>query len=236
MQRRTLLATVGTVLGSTGCLSTDDPPANTPSGDDTVTSTDEPTVTTDERTPGVDVPDATDVFDGFECPSFDDAADQSVCYHTATDEAVVLTAEPEVFDPYGGDDNVETLSFGLYNRSAWTFGVNPYDWSLHRFEGDGEWTKVAPDGPIREPLYLLDPGETYRWKIPSHSGPTPNDDNVRYLDVSLSPGVYAFSVTGSYQIVDDSTAAPEGRTELVALTRVETAIPVDGSDQTTAQG
>lgn len=235
MQRRSLLATVGAVLGSAGCLSTDDPPADTPSGDDAVTSTDEPTATTDERTPSDDVPDATDVFDGFDCPSFDDGADRTVCYHTATDEDVVLTAEPEVFDPYGGDDDVETLSFVLYNRSEWTVGFNPYDWSLHRFEGDGEWTRVGPDGPIPEPLYLCEPSETYRWEIPSASGPTPNDD-ARRLNLSLSPGVYAFSVTGGYQIVDDSTDAPEGRTEFVALARVETAIPVGGSEQTTAQG
>ncbi|MBX0323841.1 hypothetical protein EGH21_12450 [Halomicroarcula sp. F13] len=234
MQRRALLATVGAALGSAGCLSTGDPPADASTGDDAVTSTDDP-ATTDERTPSADVPDATDVFDGFDCPSFDDGADRTVCYHTATDDAVVLTAEPEVFDPYGGDDDVETLSFVLYNRSEWTVGFNPYDWSLHRFEGEGEWTKVGPDGPVPEPLSLVESGETYRWAVPSASGPSPSDD-ARRLDRSLSPGVYAFGVTGGYQVVDDSTDAPAERTEFVALARVETAIPLTGSEQTTAQG
>lgn len=172
---------------------------------------------------------ASDVFRDFGCPSFDDSADRTVCYHEVDPSVadVVLGVDPEVFDPDPGGGAVETLRLTLYNRSAWHVHVNPDGWGIERFDDD-EWTHVAPEGR-NVPLSVLPPGETYTWEIPSRVHPGPYDERYDVLTVALSAGVYAFHVTGSFggglgtQGTPTATPAaepPEDRVELVALFRL----------------
>lgn len=261
MRRRALLASLATTLTATaGCLSdgqsagggsqTDDLTTDAQSGTDTRTTTDAGTDATtgagtpeDTETPDDPVtetptpPPASDAFADFDCPSFDETA-RTVCYHDAAldDAPLVLTAEPEVFDPETGDDTGETLEFVLYNRSEWSVGFNPYDWGIERYD-DGEWVHIAPEmTPL--PWMILDSGATFTWSLSTGAHPSPDDERTQPVDVALEPGIYAFHVSVSYGGVDGTETAteteerpPEGRTELIALFEVETAM-ADGETAT----
>ena len=253
MDRRALLASLtATLAGTAGCVS-----GETPGGRPAFTSTepepadptqsDGPTTTdgTDAGTATGESPEpapASDAFADVECPSFDDRADRTVCYHaaypagsTGTDADLLLTAEPEVFDPDLDDATVETLEFTLYNRSDWSISFNPYDWGIER-RADGGWTHVAPDA-VPEPLVAVGPGGTMRWELPSEPHPSPSDGTYR-LRVALDPGVYAFDITVSYGGFAVETATetspPDERVELVALFRVERAFDPTGGDRDTS--
>lgn len=231
MRRRTLLASLATLAGTAGCVGSGEDPAGQPTDDESPSPTDDPTPSptdshTDTRTmteTPPEPPTASDAFADYDCPSFTDNADETVCYHAAVTESdLLLTAEPEVFDPGTDDEGTETLEFVLYNRSEWPVNFNPYAWGIERYD-DGDWTHVAPD-MHPEPMAETAPGETMRWVLPSEDGSSPDDD-VHPLSVALDPGVYAFHLTVSYgAIAGDAptdTPKPEGRTELVALFEVE---------------
>ena len=230
MHRRTLLTSLATLAATAGYVSGGDaltggsPDSGTPSPTDAHTDT--RTTTETPATPS----DATDVFADFECPSFDDHADEAVCYHAAdaAESDLLLTAQPEVFDPYLGDDDVETLRFALYNRSEWPIRFNPYAWGIERYDG-GDWTHVAP-AAYPEPIVELPAGSTMRWELPSETRPartrpSPTDGDGHRLSVALDPGVYAFHLTVGYGGVSMETPTdapkPTDRVELVALFRVE---------------
>lgn len=222
MRRRTLLTSFATLAATAGCVSGGEAPAEQPTDDATPSPTD---VHTDTRTmtdTPASPPDATDVFADFDCPSFDDNADETVCYHAADGSDLVLTAEPEVFDPSLGDDDVETLEFVLYNRSEWPVSFNPYAWGIERYD-DGEWSHVAPE-MHPEPMTEVASGSTMRWVLPAESGHEPADDD-HPLSVALDAGVYAFHISLSYGAVSMDTPTdapkPDERVELVALFRVE---------------
>lgn len=191
-----------------------------------------------QTTTGLPVPEpASGVFDGVECPSFDDAADRSVCYHEVDPAGadVVLSVEPEVFDPSPGDGTVETLEFTMYNRSRWHFHLGPYDWGIERYE-DGEWVHVAPD--TIEPLeYALPSGETNTWELPSAPHPSPMREAWTVLDVALRPGLYAFNLDGSFARGGGGTTTragspPDERVEFVGLFRVERTVDPGGRSGT----
>lgn len=240
MRRRALLTAMATtVAGAAGCIGDDASPAGDGSMTDTDTATDTPgnTATTEDPpsttvvSEGPTPPPATDVFADFECPSFEDT-DRTVCYHEAApaDVPLVLTAQPELFDPYMGDDNVEALDFTLYNRSEWSVGFNPYDWGIERYD-DGEWTHVAPE-MYPEPWTRLPARDTFRWSLPSEPHQAPSDDQIHQVDVALDAGVYAFRVSVSYErhetAVEDGR--PDGKTELIALFRIEQAIGTESDE------
>lgn len=226
MRRRTLLTALAAVAGTAGCiqdgtapadLSTEEEPRD---GTPTDTRTDTRTVT--DQGPSPDP--ATDVFADFDCPSFTDNADRTVCYHR-TDPAEtdsLLTADPEVFDPTPTDGDAETLHFTLWNRSDRPVGLNPYAWGIERHDGDGEWSHVAPEA-YPEPWTRVKPGATMQWVLPSENrGESP--DEAHSLTVALEPGVYAFHVVVYYEGDADTPtgeAKSSERVELVALFRVE---------------
>lgn len=229
MRRRTfLVASIPPLVGLPGCVGDASSPGTSPEpgAGDTPTGTTEPPKT--DLAPAPDP--ATDVFADMACPSFDDAADRTVCYHRVdpSTEDVVLGVGKEVFDPYLRDDDVETLRFTLYNRSDWHFHFNPDGWGIERFD-DGRWVHVAPEAH-NVPLALLPPGETYVWEIPSQLHPTPFDEWYTVLDVALPAGVYAFHVAGSFggslgtgrTPTDTPTAEPpDERVECVGLFRLD---------------
>ena len=245
MQRRTFIAaSLPIVAAAAGCVGGAGRPGASPgTGSDDADATPGTSTTTDP--PGSARPPApalaSDVFAGFDCPSFDDAADRTVCYHEVdpTRADVVLGVDPEVFDPHLDDDTVETLTFTLYNRSDWHFRFNHYAWGIERLE-DGEWVHVAPEA-YPEPLMELPPGRTYTWELPSEPHSSPNRDRSMRLDVALSAGVYAFHVAGSFgpefgtreTSADTPTAdPPDGRVECVGLFRLELDVDPEASGGT----
>lgn len=187
MRRRTVLALLA--AGTAGCLSA--PPGTDGTGT--------------PATPGPDAP----------CPSFGDA-DRTVCYGRIDPGEADLSLEPSPrvlrVDP--DDREVETVEFVLHNRGGSAFGFNPYDWAVKR-RVDGGWEHVAPTGPIREPLLLLDPGGTYLWSLSRQEHPSPRIEDAQFLDLELAEGTYAFRIVGSFQ-------GGEGSVEAVALFSVET--------------
>jgi len=252
MRRRALLASLAASLtAAAGCLGDgrgggggsppdDDTPTGTDGGTNTRSATDTPTRDgTDSPTDDVtDTPEdpvsetptpppASDAFDDFDCPDFEDT-DRTVCYHEADPDTdpLVLTAEPEVYDPETGDGSVDTLDFVLYNRTEASVGFNPYDWGIERYD-DGEWTHVAPEiSP--EPWTNLSGGGTFTWSLPTGTDPLAGAERRQPVDVALEPGVYAFHV--SVLVEDDSTETPTGgssgseRIELIALFRAESGL------------
>lgn len=235
MRRRSFLASsVPALAGLAGCVGGAGSPG-TPGQSATRATTPEATsrATTDSPGPVEDAPappPASDVFDHLGCPSFDDSADRTVCYHAVDPSStdVVLGVDPEVFDPYLRDGDVETLTFRLYNRSAWHFHVNPDGWGIERFD-DGEWDHVAPAGHDAS-VVALPPGATYTWELPSEPHPTPFDERYSVLDLALSAGVYAFHVAGSFDAgfsttetaTDTPTAEPpDEHVECVGLFRLD---------------
>lgn len=227
-----LAGCLGRTVGPSGRTTTDAPP----------TTDEEPTTDAPASTPPRP---ASDVFADVECPSFDDSADRTVCYH-AVDPAetdVLLTVDPEVFDPGLGDDTVEELHFTLHNQSEWHFQFNPYAWGIERREDD-EWVHVAPDA-VPEPLTAIPPGSTYTWTMPSERHPTDDPDRTMYLDLALEAGVYAFHVSGFFGIgFDPATATPtaeppDERVECVGLVRLDDDVDPSTSGEppkTTATG
>lgn len=134
MRRRAVLASSMSLLaGLTGCVSGTGSLGPSSTSETSVT----PTETTPEGSSNRDTPPSTDaapapdpasdVFADFGCPSFDDAADRTVCYHGVEPSSAdaVLEVAPEVFDPNLEGNSVETLWFTLYNRSARHFHFNP---------------------------------------------------------------------------------------------------------------
>jgi len=246
MRRRALLGSLAATLsaGAAGCIS--DSPTGSEPPTDTQTPTDTPTdVHTTEQSPTSDPsmtppPTATDVFADFDCPSFHET-ERTVCYHEVdpTEVPLVLTAEPEVFDPDLDGEDIETLDFKLYNRSEWNVGFNPYDWGIERYD-DGEWTHVAPE-MYPEPWLTLKPAQRYTWSLPSAPHPSPSIDRQMGLPVPLDPGIYAFHVSVVYEASvtatdTEETPPPSGHTELVALFRIEQAIDSTGGSDGTDDG
>jgi hypothetical protein len=217
MQRRTVLATVGSALLATaGCVSNsngdDQEPADGNDPEDDRSSDDPSDDTTPEQTPIDDTPpDGTpgsdpDEGDGAgasfgECPSFADGVDQTVCSHTGSNTGVYPAVSQEVFTPTTGDNSVETLEITLHNVSGSRFGLNPHDWAIKRQTADG-WTHVAPEEYV-EPWYTLEPDETYTWRLSVETHPTPQGDQTMAIMEDLDSGTYAFRVTG---ILDESPA------------------------------
>ena len=225
------MSSVPLVAAAAGCVGGADAPGGAPGtgSGDADTTTRRHTTSADgssgSEQPPAPAP-ASDVFADRDCPSFDETADRTVCYHTADPERadVVLGVHPEVFDPSLRDDDVETLAFTLYNRSGWHFLFNHYAWGIERLD-DGEWVHVAPEA-YPEPLMELAPGGTYTWELPSAPHPSPGPDHRMLLDVALPAGVYAFHVAGSFGNAAGGTDTPTpdppgGRIECVGLFRLD---------------
>lgn len=238
MRRRTFLASsVPLAAAAAGCLGGAGPPGAAPGtgtgADDADPTTPGQGTTDDGAGPAGEPPtpeQASDVFAGRDCPSFDDSADRTVCYHAVDPSAadVLVGVSPEVFDPDLEDRDVETLRFTLYNRSEWHFHFNHYAWGIERHD-EGSWTHVAPDA-YPEPLMELPPGGTYTWELPSEPHPSPSPDRYMLLDVALAAGVYAFHVAGTFGAGLRGTRTPtepptsepsEERVECVGLFRLD---------------
>lgn len=229
MQRRTVLATVGSaLLASAGCVSNSDGDDQDPSEgsdpEDDRSSDDSPDDTTPEQTPIDNTPtDSTPAGDPDErdgagasfgdCPSFGESVDQTVCSHTGSNTGVYPAVSQEVFTPTTGDDSVETLSITLHNVSGSRFGFNPHDWAIKRQTEDG-WVHVAPEEYV-EPWYTIEPDETYTWELSVESHPSPQDDQTLSVVEDLDSGTYAFRVTG---ILDEQ---PEDATDSDEKTTIE---------------
>lgn len=214
MHRRTVLAAVGSALFTTaGCVSSlsGDGSGDQPSGNKSV----DDTPTDDTHT--VSDPDAGDgAGTAFgDCPSFADSADQTICAHTGTDASLYPTVSQDVFSPTTDDDTVETLAITLHNESDHLFGFNPYEWAIKRETADG-WEHVAP-GEYIEPLYNLEPGDTYSWELSVESRPSPDDERTIAVTEELESGRYAFQVTGTLKGSLEDGGDEDTRIECVAL-------------------
>lgn len=195
MNRRTILASLGTLpVALAGCTDSTGNPGTgtgtdtTTTGPGTGTDTGTPTTATDGGTPE-------SRFAGEPCPALGTNADRSVCWHTVDPSTAAQYLEPdtELFEPSTGDDSVETVAFVLHNQSGGGIGFNPYAWGIHRQTADG-WEYVAPEA-YPEPWFQLEDGQTYTWQFAVEQHPTPNADRTRYPVVDLEDGTYAFEVT-----------------------------------------
>lgn len=196
MNRRSFIATIGTVTTLTaGCVSQSDGNQPTEKGS---------------------TPNGNTGFDDIDCPSFADS-DQTVCYHTLTDDDASVVVEPstEQFAPSGADDSVETMAFVLRNRTDEPFGLNPYSWSIYE-RIDTKWSFVAPEEYV-EPWTEIPSGETYTWQfsIQQHSAPM-SEDTMAIVE-NLTSGIYAFTITG-FGTVDGND---ETNVECIALFEVQ---------------
>jgi hypothetical protein len=192
MNRRTLLATVGSTLTlGAGCVSqsSSEEPTTTADPRDVVTTT--ATATADTPTP-IDIDSR---FVDISCPSFAEA-DRTVCYHTLAGRspAVYVAPSTELFEPTTDDDTVETVEFTLHNHSGASFGLNPHAWQLHE-RTDGGWSFVAPEEYV-EPWNTVPSGETYTWHLSVEQHSTPMSEDTMTLVQDLATGVYAFQITG----------------------------------------
>jgi len=219
MERRPVLALVGTALtlpGLTGCLLA---PDDSGGGDRDPAAGDGPQTTDGGRESR---------FAGEPCPSFVGNAARTVCYHTvaASTEPVVLSPSVEtVGAPTTDGGEGDGISFQLRNDGADVVGLNPHDWRIERRTAEG-WEHVAPDMYI-EPWTTLERAERVTW----HLGEDPTESDavaaVR-VDESLDAGVYAFGTSGvvtggGYDDVTPQTAVdgPDGvRVEWIALFEV----------------
>jgi hypothetical protein len=202
MERRTLLATIGSSLLAAGCVSgsSEDDGTTTDGTPTDGTPTDgTPTDGTPTATPGDGTRNEGDSvgasFEDIECPSFTES-DRTICTHSEsdTDADVALRVPEAVFTPTTDDDSVETMEITLQNGSDTWFGLNPYEWRLKRQTDEG-WTHVAPEEYI-EPWWTLDAGETVTWELAVESHPTPEQDDVIAITEDLDSGTYAFQMTG----------------------------------------
>ncbi|MFB6178994.1 MAG: hypothetical protein ABEI77_04640, partial [Halorientalis sp.] len=158
-----------------------------------------------------------DPFEDAPCPSFDENADRTVCWHTADTDAepIYLDASTVVFEPSTDDNSVETMEFVLHNNSDGTFGLNPYDWQIQRQTDDG-WEHVAPDARV-EPWLNLEAGLTYTWNLSVERHPTPHQERTQAIMEDLDDGTYAVQITGlTDQESDDPT-----HVECIALFEVD---------------
>lgn len=204
--RRTVLATVGSVIAAGGCL---DSAAESPDPSGT-----EPTPHPDE-TPSGTTP--TPHVVERECPSFAET-DRTVCAHTAPLEPdIVLEPSNTQFEPVSGNEAVETITFTLRNDTAQPFYCNPYAWALYRLE-DGSWTHVAPEEHV-DPLAEIPPGTTYDWVLSRNPHPSPEAERTRYLTVQIENGVHAFAIDGWLGGADASDA---DRTSVETIALFET--------------
>jgi hypothetical protein len=227
VNRRTVLAALGTAVASAGCFGQGNPdPGNGPAdGNETQTTPTDTTTDTPTDTPPADGP-----FADVACPSFVDT-ERTICWHTRTaDDPVVLEPGATTYEPDGGTDDVETIDFTLRNQSEQSFGLNPYAWQLHVLE-NGEWRKVAPDQWI-EPWYTVAPGESRQWVLATEEHPTPGGDDIVHVVQDLGSRTYAFSVHGHLGTGGDEPTS----VECVALFDVEVATDTATPTTTTATG
>jgi len=206
MKRRALLATLGSGLTiASGCLGlaadAGDAPGDTRDANDTTTIGSGDGATGD-TTPGGE---------SGGCPSFDDDADETVCFGSV-DESTPVFLEPSSreFEVEPADAKADSVSFTLHNRSGGTVEFNPAGWHLWRETVDG-WTDVAPDATYL-PLRELEPGGSYTWTLSTVTHPTENNDDDRQhvaVDADLSPGRHAFQVTASYATTVDHGSPDE---------------------------
>jgi len=223
VNRRTVLAALGTAVATAGCFGQESPDPGSGSENGTSTPTDTPTDSpTDATTPDPDGP-----FADLACPSFVET-DRTICWHTrAADAPVVLEPEATTYEPIAGNDAVETVGFTLHNRSEQPFGLNPHAWRLHVRE-DGEWRHIAPEQWI-EPWNTVAPGETWDWVLATEQHPTPSGDRVVHVVQELTSATYAFSVHGQL--------GPQGETaeSIECIAPVEVVATPGDSDATTTQ-
>lgn len=204
--RRTVLATVGSVVAAGGCL---DSAAEPPAADSS-----DPTPHPDETPSGeTHTPHIVER----ECPSFAET-DRTVCAHTAPLEPdIVLEPSTTRFEPVSGNEAVETITFTLQNDTGEPFACNPYAWALYRLD-DGAWTHVAPEEYV-EPLVEIPSGTTYEWVLSREPHPTPGAERTLYPTVEIENGVHAFAVDGWLGPLD---AEADERTSLEAIALFET--------------
>jgi len=145
-------------------------------------------------------------YDEIGCPTFDDAAEATVCAHTADATGPVLEPERPVFRD--DEDGGRTFEFVVRNRTTDRLEFNPYDWRLHRRTDDG-WTGLGPDA-VPQPITSVEAGGLYRYRLATIEFDDAGDAD-RPIVADLAPGAtHAFSVT---------VAIGDERVELVCLFR-----------------
>ncbi|AZH26051.1 hypothetical protein [Haloplanus aerogenes] len=178
MQRRTVLATLGSLSATAGCVGITPPRSD---GRDRATGTG--TSRTDGERPDADP----------NCPSFAADPDRTVCWPSEDRirSRVFLNASTPVFEPDSDDLSAETVEFVLHDQHPdRSVGVDPHDWWIARRTGDG-WDRIA-SGSTSDAWRTIDPGQRYTWSLSLQPHPTPRTDDTTYIVQALDDGTYAF--------------------------------------------
>ena len=207
MQRRTVLAALGTsAVAVAGCLDQSGTGSTPTDGDGPGDSdgTETPTETTGTATDDPGWPDGR--FADEPCPAFTET-DRTVCYHTLDYGSIYVEPSQAVFAPGAGDGTastpatdgerdggVATVEFVLHNETGDPFGLNPYAWGIERRTADG-WEHVAPEEYV-EPWTTVADGETYTWVLSEHDTAA-MAENKQAITAELDAGVHAFAITGN---------------------------------------
>lgn len=194
MKRRTVIATLGALPLTAGCLA---PPR----------SDSQQTATGGDATATADP--------GERCSSFESDVDRTVCWPTEERlrSRVYLNASIPTFEPTTDDSTVETLEFVLHNQHPdHLVEVTPEDWQIARRTPE-DWRVVA-SASDSEPTRLLPSGERYTWSLSLRRHPTPSREDTTYLARDLADGVYAFQTVA--RLLED----PAVRVECIAVVEI----------------
>jgi hypothetical protein len=234
VNRRTLLATVGAgVAGLAGCSDAVEEFAPTEEGE---TTTRRPpgrptdgTVPCSETgwgyelggPPVRDLPEPTDSFEGYDCPTFE-WADRTVCYQrvTVAEEDVVLVATDATL--MTGDISWAGGEFVLVNRTGEVVETHPGTWTVLE-PTDSGWSLV--DGGDPDCLRRIEHEGIHWWSF----GTDAEEINLTGVPVDLDPGVYAFAVPAYLPDGDHIMCATLFEVEAVDL---EPVTPIEGENVT----
>lgn len=142
---------------------------------------------------------------------FHDDVDQVVGYDQVDPPSAPLVLEPSA-DARSPPDAAYT--FVLRNQGDRGFTMNPYGWSIHRWE-DGAWWYVAPMG-AKVPLHEVAPGEAYSWHVsvtnervdrPDLTAGGRADIQIR----GLGGGTYAVGIDGWWTGEEEGRVVPAAR-------------------------
>ncbi|NEU56965.1 hypothetical protein [Halorussus sp. MSC15.2] len=198
MNRRQVLALLGSAAAG-GCLGgSESPPATTSRSTSSVGTTGQTTESEPEtRTETPDQPEL-GVRNPEGCPPFDSDVKRVVCASAVGDDA------PMTLGPAGQSGSLPRaeFSFTLTNGTDAVFTVNYHAWEIWK-RVDGEWFRIAPRS-WPQPAMFLRPGGAHTWHLTVDNTdldrPIPHSGGTESVTVAgLGPGTYAFGTDGWFR-------------------------------------
>lgn len=181
MQRRRFLeltaisATAATSIVFAGCTGS----AGTGGDSETTTTMNDDTTTDDTTTDDSDDP--------LPCPNVRDV-DRHVCISDDIGSPAVRRTEREI----SADGGVTRIT--IENRGDGAYGLNPYEWHVHRETSSGDWELVDDDRAYIEPWVQIEPDSGITWRVATNADNTGSNDDEIECALDLDAGTYVWSV------------------------------------------